>query len=268
MKQLSVTVAALRAAFEENPEVWQPELAIIDRIEKMEWRGKRAGRMKVLDIHQLGLDFGAGFAMTALRFADPRPLANQIARFLCLDVAGAALRAHPGLNLSLKDGWQETLRDFIAGNGDLTTWEGWCQAVRREGERRGEVAERIAGRITAAVCGRGDFADIYNGGLDGLLDAVDDLQLIFMRGDERYTAARRIADLANEIEARWQAGTRLKFAFAGAIDDAMEALEDQLLPDHEYRALGVVWAAFVWHTRGESIPPRPPKPALAESGGE
>ena len=264
MKQLNVTLSHLREVFERLPDMWATELAIVDRIEKMEWRGKRAGREKVLDIYQLGIDFGAEFAFTALRVSDPQPLADQIARFICIDIATAGLKAHPNFFRAYPEQWQENLRNFIARGGDLMEWESWCQRIRSD-NRFSEVGNRLADRVVAAVCGRQNHPDIEEGGLEGLIDAVDELAWLYVQADARYTSARRIANLAAALETRWQSGTRLEFEFIDEIEAAMEELEEQLTPEHEQRALGVAWASLVLHTRGETIRPIAPIPAQDEN---
>lgn len=267
MKQLNVTTAQLREAFECYPEMWVKELAIVNRLEQMTWRSQQGGRKKLpaqtFDIYQLGLDFGADFALNALRISQPKALANQIAQYICLDVARAGLNAHPIYCHRFNDNWHEQLREFIGRGGDVTVWDDWCQLVITA-SHGDPVFERITGRVIAALCGHGDYPDVEEGGLDGLLDAVDDLAWLLVHADARYTAAKRIADLALNLERRWQNGTRLEFEFIDEIDAAMETLEEQLTPEHEQRALGVAWAALVLHTRGEAIRPVAPMPAMAE----
>lgn len=267
-KQLNVTAAQLREAFERYPEMWVKELVIVNRLEQLAWISQQGGRKKLpeqtFDIYQLGLDFGADFALTALRFSQPKALANQIAQYICLDVAKAGLSAHPIYRHRFNDKWHEQLREFIGRGGDLEQWSEWCHLVITS-SHGDPVFVRISDRVIAALCGRGGYPDIEEGGLDGLIDAVDDLAWLLVRADARYTAARRIADLAGDLETRWQNGTRLEFEFIDEIDAAMETLEDQLMPEYEQRALGVAWAALVLHTRGEAIRPVAPTPALDEN---
>ena len=263
MKKLSVTLSHLREAFEQHADIWAHELEICNRIEKRKWKTKEVGTEMVVDVHQLGLDFGAEFAFNVLRFSDPKPLADQIARFICIDIAAAGLRTHPHMASLFPEKWEETLYGFIARGGDLVEMEGWCSVIQ-ENFRYGDVSRRLSSRIVAVVCGRQDTPDIEEGGLDGLIDAVDDLAWLLMRADARYTSASRIATLAHGMEARWQNGTRLDFEFADEIDEAMEKLEEELIAEHEPRALGVAWASWVRHTRGEII--RPVAPIPAEQG--
>lgn len=278
MMHLTVTLQRLRDAVADSHWVDEAKKAIIDQIEKMGWLAKKPSTKRELPLDKIALTFGLPFALWALRCAEPVADANRAGRLMALDMAFAALDAHPDKRGTAEIEFLTRLRNCVLSNASLEPLRAsvfylnelaniYIKSDRLDDEISWALAEIQVRALHGgdSIDPAGDWSE---GGLYGAENAVSDLSWLLVRADPRYANARRIAELAYAMEKRWQDGTRLDFEFSDEIVAEIDALERSLEEAHKERAWGLAWQSWNLHVKGEVTPPAVPVPLVSQPAGD
>jgi hypothetical protein len=260
MIDLTVTLARLKEEAESEGFFPQERRDILVEIEKAGWAAKKPRAAQGLPLAKIEKVFGLPFALWALRCAEPPEAAQRIGRLVEIDLARAGLDVSPADSHEFARDFVARLEAYVLAGADLEAFRNNvgslarledCHCGKDAGRLEDEVAWVKYGLMLTPFHG-GDSVDPDGdfswGGLYGVDSAVDSLGWLLVRGMPEFAAAKRVADLAEALEKRWQEGTRLDFAFfADEIEPAIAALEKQLTPAAEALAWSIAKASWDWH---------------------
>ena len=262
MTKLSVTPKRLREEAENGDFCARENLTIIEQIERIAWHAKKPRMDQAIPLEKIASAYGLPFALWALRCAEQEKTADLVGRMVALDMAKAGLDAHPETFATHYRDFLHKIEAYVLGGADLEPFRprvsemarlsntyssrGWPDSLSNE------IEWLLLGLLTRSFFGEADCVDPEGDfSLSGLYCApiaVDDLAFLLIRATPEFKSAKRVAEMAKNIEHRWQEGTRLEFSFYGdEIEQAIDALDTKLAPAAEELAWSTAKASWEKH---------------------